>query len=183
MKKLSILLAVSLLTISTYSQSVFGVKVDGNKTDVVNKFKTKGFKISITPSATVTSLQGYVDGVKYDVLVCSTPITKKVWKIAVYLPEQNNWYDLKNTYEKFYDLFVKKYGEPYASYTSFVNPYEEGDGYEMTAVSVEKCNYSAFWNEVWMNISKFKQIELNYENVTNAELFTAEKEKLNTKNF
>jgi hypothetical protein len=34
-----------------------------------------------------------------------------------------------------------------------------------------------------MNISKFKQIELNYENVTNSELFTAEKEKLNTKNF
>ena len=98
MKKLSILLAVSLLTISTYSQSVFGVKVDGNKTEVVNKFKAKGFKIPITPSATVTSLQGYVDGVKYDVLVCSTPITKKVWKIAVYLPEQNSWYDLKNTY-------------------------------------------------------------------------------------
>jgi hypothetical protein len=183
MKKLSILLSMCILTISTYSQSVFGIKVDGNKTDVVNKFKLKGFKIPITPSATVTSLQGYVDGVKYDVLVCNTPITKKVWKIMVYLPEQNNWYDLKNTYEKFYDLFVKKYGEPYASYNSFSTPYEEGDGYEMTAVAVEKCNYSAFWNEVWMTVSKFKQIELNYENVTNSEIFTAEKEKLNTKNF
>jgi len=183
MKKISIILAICLLSIASYSQSVFGVQVDGSKTEVINKFKAKGFKIPITPSLTVTTLRGSIDGVKYDVLVCNTPITKKVWKIVVYLPEQNNWYDLKSTYEKFYDLFVKKYGEPLASYSSFTSPYEEGDGYEMTAVSVEKCNYSAFWNEVWMNISKFKQIELNYENVTNAELFTAEKEKLNTKNF
>jgi hypothetical protein len=183
MKKLSMFLAICLLSIVTYSQSVFGVEVDGNKTDVVNKFKAKGFKISITPSETVTSMQGSIDGTKYDVLVCNTPITKKVWKIAVYLPEQSNWYDLKNTYQKFYDLFVKKYGEPYASYSLFTSPYEEGDGYEMTAVAVEKCNYNAFWNEVWITISKFKQIQLNYENVTNSELFSAEKEKLNTKNF
>jgi hypothetical protein len=183
MKKLSMFLAICLLSIVTYSQSVFGVEVDGNKTDVVNKFKAKGFKITITPSATATSLNGYIDGVKYDVVVCNTPITKKVWKIAVYLPEENNWYNLKNTYQKFYDLFLKKYGEPSSSYSSFSYPYEEGDGYEMTAVAVEKCTYSAFWNEVWINISKFKQVELNYENPINSELFSAEKEKLNTKNF
>ena len=53
----------------------------------------------------------------------------------------------------------------------------------MTAVAVDKCSYSAFWDEVWMTISKFKQVELNYENPINSELFTAEKEKLNTKNF
>ena len=176
-------LAMCLLTIATYSQSVFGVQVDGNKIDVVNKFKAKGFKVPITPSATVTTLRGSIDGVKYDVLVCSTPITKKVWKIVVYLPEENNWYDLKNTYEKFYDLFVKKYGEPLASYNSFTSPYEDGDGYEMTAVAVEKCNYSAFWNEVWITISKFKQVGLNYENPTNSEIYSTEKEKLNTKNF
>jgi hypothetical protein len=183
MKKLSFFLAMCLLSICTYSQSVFGIQVDGNKTEVVNKFKAKGFKVSTTPSETATSLSGSVDGVKYDVVVCNTPITKKVWKIAVYLPEQTNWYDLKNSYEKFYDLLVKKYGEPISSYTSFSSPYEEGDGYEMTAVAVEKCNYSAFWNEVWMTISKFKQVAINYENTVNSELFSAEKEKLNTKNF
>ena len=183
MKKLSISLAICLLSIVTYSQSVFGVEVSGLKTDVVNKFKAKGFKIPITPSLTVTTLQGTIDGTKYDVLVCNTPITKKVWKIIVYLPKQENWYDLKNTYTKFYDLFVKKYGEPSSSYASFSSPYEEGDGYEMTAVAVEKCNYAAYWELVYIEISQFKSVALSYENPTNAELMTAEKEKLNNKNF
>lgn len=183
MKKVSMFLAICLLSIVTYSQSVFGVEVSGYKTDVVNKFKSKGFKIVITPSLTVTTLRGVVDGNKYDVLVCSTPITKKVWKIAVYLPEQTNWYDLKSSYEKFYELFVNKYGEPRSSYSSFASPYVEGDGYEMTAVAVDKCNYSAFWESVYISISKFKQLEINYENPTNAELMTSEREKLNNKNF
>ena len=183
MKKLSIVFAICLMSIASYAQSVFGVQVDGYKKDVVNKFKAKGFKIPITPSSTVTSLRGIVDGVTYEVLVCNTPISKKVWKIIVYLPKQDNWYDLKLTYTKFYDFFLKKYGEPNSSYSSFSSPYEEGDGYEMTAVAEEKCNYTAFWDLVYMSISKYNQIEINYENPTNAELFTNENEKLKFKNF
>jgi hypothetical protein len=183
MKNLSIFFALCLCSFFSYSQSVFGVQVDGYKSSVVNKFKAKGFKISIAPSATVTTLNGYVDEVEYEVLVCNTPITKKVWKIVVYLPKQDDWYSLKSTYIKFYELFLKKYGEPTSSYSSFSSPYEEGDGYEMTAVAEEKCNYTAFWDLVYMSISKYNQLEINYENPTNAELFTSETEKLNLKNF
>ena len=60
------------------------------------------------------------------------------------MPENNNWYSLKSEYERFKVMFTKKYGKP-DSYEYFTEPYEEGDGYEHTALSVGKCSYISFF--------------------------------------
>jgi len=182
MKKL--LLAICLFaSVTSRSQEVMGIKVDGLRSEVIEKFKAKGFKIVGTPDLKGLTMEGVVSGQKYEVIIVNTPTSKKVWKIAVYLPKQTNWYDLKNTYEKFYNTLVQKYGEPKSSYTGFSSPYYEGDGYEITGVGADKCNYSAFWDIVYIEISKYKQVCIAYENAVNSELNSTETEKINSTNF
>lgn len=182
MKKL--LLAICLLSsVTSRSQEVMGIKVDGLRTEVINKFKAKGFKIIGTPDLKALTMEGVISGQKYEVIIVNTPTSKKVWKIAVYLPKQTDWYDIKSTYTKFYNMLVEKYGEPNSSYTGFSSPYYEGDGYEMTGVGVGKCNYSAFWDFVYIEISQFKQVSLSYENAINSELNILENKNIDNKNF
>jgi hypothetical protein len=58
------------------------------------------------------------------------------------------------------------------NYAFFKSPYEEGDGYEMTAVAVEKCFWLSAWeaNATYPNqtiavrITKSKRVSLVYEN-------------------
>ena len=79
------------------------------------------------------------------------------------------------------DVLSKKYGEPESTYNFFSSPYKEGDGDEMTAVAVDKCSYSAFWTKtsgLWISISKFKQVVISYENITNSNLHTKEKNEI-----
>jgi len=182
MKKL--LLAICLLSsVTSRSQEVMGIKVDGLRTEVINKFKAKGFKVTGTPSVKAVTMEGTANGNKYEVVIVNTPTTKKVWKIGLYLSKQDDWYDIKATYEKFYNMLVEKYGEPNSSYTGFSSPYYEGDGYEMSAVGLNKCNYSAFWDFVYIEISQFKQVYLSYENAVNSELNTVENKNIDNKNF
>ena len=84
-----------------------------------------------------------------------SPITKLTWKLVVYLPEQTSWYDLKSQYTQYLDLLIVKYGEPSNNYGFFSNPYAEGDGNEMAAISLEKCTYTASWTnpEIRVEIS------------------------------
>ena len=174
-------LLFSLITMFSIGQEFLGIKVDGTKSEVIAKFTAKGFKVR--PGSTndnVTPMVGKISGVPYEVNIVSTPTSKTVWKFAVYLPEQSTWYSLKSTYQQYLTTLTEKYGEPSDSYAFFKNPYYEGDGYEMSAVQLEKCYYQAYWsNGVWMEISKWKQVKINYENPTNSELDTQEKEKLN----
>lgn len=183
MKKLSILVALVLTTMLGFSQEFLGIKVDGNRQTCINKFLAKGFKVSIPPSKTVTSMKGTVGGQPIELLIVVTPTSQKVWKFTVYLPEQNTWENLKYNYNYYVDLFTKKYGEPTNSYSNFNSPYSEGDGYEITGVVVEKCNYSAYWKDVYIEITKWKQVCINYENEVNGELNTQEKEQLNLNIF
>ena len=177
---------VLMLVLSTalgYSQDFLGIKVDGNRQDCINKFLAKGFKTSIAPSNTVTSLKGMVGNDKVELMIVSTPITKKVWKFSVFLPERTTWSSLKSNYEYYVDLLTTKYGEPTSTYSNFISPYYEGDGYEMTGVKIEKCNYMTFWDNVYIEISKWGQVCIHYENTTNSSLNKEEKDKINLKNF
>ena len=120
----------------------------------------------------------------YNVIYINTPISKKVWKFAVYLPAQTSWYSIKNQYQAKLSTLKDKYGEPKSSYENFINPYYEGDGYEMSAVTLDKVNYSAFWdNGISIEISKYKQVKICYENAENSALDDTEKTKIESKVF
>ena len=179
MKKTTILLALIITSFASYSQEFMGIKVEGTRESVIAKYKAKGFKVSIPPSNNVVTMNGVVDNNKVEVLIVSTPVTHKVWQIQVYLPKDITWSDIKSRYESYLNLLTEKYGAPYSSFNFFKDPYYEGDGYEMSAISLEKVVYSAFWENVAISISKWKQVCIKYENIENSKLDTEENKTIN----
>lgn len=179
MKKVSLILLCTLFVICSFGQEFLGIKVDGDLKTVVNKFVNKGFKITYTEVPNVTTATGYYSGTLIEVNIISTPITHQVWKFAVYLPKKYDWSVLKAEYIGYRSSLVEKYGLPKNTYTGFVDPYYEGDGYEFSAVKNNKCNYSTFWDNMSIEISQFQQVRISYENSINSDLYNAEKNTIN----
>jgi hypothetical protein len=72
---------------------------------------------------------------------------------------------------------------PTSNYDNFLSPYKDGDGYEMQAVEKDKTNIAAFWlglsgANYSIEISKYKQVKIAYENETNGRLNNREVELL-----
>ncbi len=177
-------MVVVLTTTALLGQEFLGVKVDGKKETVIAAFKSKGFAPSGEMSDNVVTMKGVAAGKNIEINIVSTPLTKTVWKFSVYLPKQSNWYSLKAQYEEYLKLLTEKYGEPTNMYNFFSSPYEEGDGYEMTAVYAEKCHYAAFWKQGYaINISQWKQVNIVYENDVNSDLNRKEKDQVNKNIF
>lgn len=182
MKKLTILFGLTLMTTLSFSQEFLGVKPNGNKQDVINKFIQKGFK-QTSKTANVVMMDGVVNNVKYEVHIVSTPISKKVWKLSIYLPRETNWYSIKTQYYKFADKLKEKYGEPNNTYETFLSPYYEGDGYEMSALRNNKVYYYTTWDNMSIGITEFEQINICYEDKVNSELYDEEKNRLDKNTF
>lgn len=185
MKKMNLILLAIMISASSFAQEFLGVKVDGTKQEFVAKFVAKGFKVVKVEGGNenATSMKGSYGGTNYELVIINTPVTKKVWKLAVYLPEQTSWYSLKSAYEQYLGVLVSKYGDPNKSYNFFKDPYYEGDGYEMSAVALDKCVFSSFWENIYIEISKYRQVKISYENATNSALDDEEKEKINKNVF
>ena len=188
MKKIIIFLTLCSICSFSFGQEFLGIKVDGKKDAVVNAFKAKGFKINTNSGINkdIVTLFGNAGGKNIEIAIVCTPKTKTVWKFSVYLPEKASWFSLKSDYEDYLQILIDKYGEPNSKYAFFSSPYEEGDGYEMTAVGADKCTYSAFWSSeigISIKISKFKQVNIAYENPKNSALDDKETAELNKSIF
>lgn len=189
MKKILVVAIALIASVSVFAQEFMGIKIDGNKDIVINQFKAKGFKLSPTNDIKLnyTSMEGIVNGKSMELLICHTPTSKLVWKVIVTLPKQSTWSDLKSEYEKYKDILVKKYGQPSNDFHFFSSPYDEGDGYEMTAVALEKCTYSSYFtnegNSISIEVTKWKEVDISYENEKNRLIKNKEKEALDTKVF
>jgi len=183
MKKTIILLAILFAGAVGYSQEFLGIKVGGTRQEAINKFKAKGFVVIGKSSNTAISMRGKAGENDVDLVIVNSPTSKKVWKFAVFLPERTTWDRLKSDYEYYVNLFTEKLGSPSESYSNFVSPYYEGDGYEMSAVGIDKCNYVAFWDGIYIEITKWKQVSVCYENKVNAEISKKEKDAINSNSF
>ena len=160
--------------LSSNAQVFDGVEVSGDLPSTIAKFKAKGyiFKKYLDNGAILNGKVGYRN---VEVYIYVTPKSKKVFKFSVFLEEQLTWSNLKNDYDKYYDIFKEKYGAPDSEYSFFSSPYKQGDGYEMTAVTLEKATFSAYWlgrnnTSMVVSISKWNQVQLVYENDTNTDL-------------
>ena len=63
----------------------------------------------------------------------------------------------------------KKYKDNTGDTVYFEKPYFDGDDYELSAVVLGKSHFSCFWFNrnnvsIGLSISKWKQIEIDYEN-------------------
>jgi hypothetical protein len=170
MKTITLSLIALTMTLFVDAQEFMGISVGGPTQECVNKFLAKGFrKVHVEGGLkTVVSLVGMVNNQNLEVNVVSTPNSKKVWKISVYFPEKTTWWGIKSEYNDIRTSLINKYGEPKHDYSFFSSPYYEGDGYEMSAITLEKCTFSSFWETMSIQISRFKQVNVTYENLVNS---------------
>jgi hypothetical protein len=180
--KTIVTIAVMMISMIAKSQEFMGVRPAGKKYEILAKFKAKGFHVTLEKENTL-SMEGTMAGKKVELIASFTPISKTCWAFFVYLPVQNNWYDIKTSYQDYVDILTQKYGTPKAHYEFFTSPYYEGDGYEMSAIALEKCTYFTHWDTIAVSISEFKQIKIQYENKINRELKDREMDSINSTNL
>jgi len=186
---MKIQILASLLAISSIlsAQTFNGVEISGPSSVFISKLKEKGYKFSKSMELT-TILKGTINFEEVELFVYETPKSKQVFKMSIYFGDQETWKSIKSQYDRLLVMLTDKYGEPDGSYEGFKSPYYEGDGYEMSAITQEKCNYSAYWLNkgnlsLSLEITKFKEVRIAYENVTNMQLYKKEKAEQDKKIF
>ena len=178
-------------TLSTFGKEIpefLGIEVDGKRDEVIEKFKAKGFIVDgDINKGNVVPMKGSVGNRNFELNIVSTPKTKVVWKFSVYLPKQSTWNSLLDDYTRFKMTLTDKYGNPEQSFDFFSSPYKLGDGYEMTAVAAEKAHYASYWTlkgyALSIDISKWKQVKIAYENTNNAKLGEKEQKDIDSNIF
>jgi hypothetical protein len=133
-------------------------------------------------------MNGKVGNTEIELFLLTTPKSKKLYKATVYLPTKETWYAIKQNYLDYLEVLTTKYGTPHQSYDFFSKPYFEGDGYEMSALKLEKCTYSAFWlnidnTSIVIQISKYNQVMISYQNDANQKIAASERDALNNVSF
>jgi hypothetical protein len=192
MKKITTTLALMFFSILSHAQVFMGMSISGPIAFFTPQMRAKGF----IPNAQETQgdlyvYNGTISGKTVEIIVVTTPTTKLVKKLAVFYPVQETWYSLKSQFNEIYEVISKKYGPAKDNYAFFKSPYEEGDGYEMTAVAVEKCFWLSAWeaNATYPNqtiavrITKSKRVSLVYENDAMMQQSDVEQEKIDANNY
>lgn len=142
MKKFLMFLSVCLFSITAYAQedhlTFKGISLDGPLDQFSSELKSKGFS-TVDSGADYAIFEGDFGGEDCTITIFATPESKIVYQAVVKINE-SSWATLKSTYNEYKTLLRSKYGKG-ESYEDFESPYYEGDGYEMTAVRIGKCNY------------------------------------------
>ncbi len=146
-----------------------GVEIAGDYKSFKDSLESKGF-IYTNSFETMHKFYGKFTNEIVQLEVLATPRTNKVCKVIAYFPEKDTWSDLKK------DYFAKKklYSEKYPidrDFEFFMSPYDDGDGYEMRAVSLEKCRFISFFlaigGHIIVKIDKSSQVKVVYEDRVN----------------
>ncbi len=187
MKQIFTTIVIVFSSIFASAQSFDGVPISGDLPTAISKFKAKGYTLVkyLDNGAKLTGSVAFSD---VEVYLSTTPKSKKVFKCTIYFNERATWSNLKSDYKKYYEILVEKYGLPDNKLEKFDSPYYEGDGYEMTAVGIEKCSYFSLWLRkdnlnIGLFVSKFKQVEMIYENVELIALKDRELAEMQNKSF
>jgi hypothetical protein len=170
-----------LFSLSAFSQSFDGVAIDGDLSVAISKYKEKGYEL-ISKEKEIAILKGTAAGKKINLFILTTPKSKIIYRAVIFLPEHEDWQSLKDDYIKYKEILINKYGKPSSIYENFKEPFKEGEGNEMIAVTTKKCQYVTYWfddthnTDISIEISDLKQIKITYENSKNSMI--REKEKL-----
>lgn len=187
MKLLVAAIIFTLASISVKAQYYDGVYVGGSLQTVIDKYKEKGYKLETTHDWGA-SMIGQVGVRKIELYIFTTPKTKVVCKVVLFFTEKKTWANLKEDYLTYLQVLTDKYGSPDYNYNNFVTPYYEGDGYEMSAVELEKTNYVGIWfnknnTNIAIEISKYKQVKITYENAQNMQIKEKEQAQIDLRAF
>lgn len=142
MKKILALMFSCMLTLTVSAQEHLtfkGIPIDGALTEFVNKLQDIGFNVN-SSSSDFAQIKGEFSGRICEIYILASPISNTTCQVSVILEESDNWFDIRTTYDDYKKLLTSKYGTG-RSIENFVSPYYEGDGYEMTAIRKNKCQF------------------------------------------
>lgn len=169
-KKIAAILSMFLFCIMSLSAQTermkfMGIPIAGSPIQMGEKLKAKGFVFKEKISNHIREYSGTFAGSNVVVDVVST--SNVVWKILVEYPEASSFSRLESDYEDMVGQFKKKYGEPTEHFEFFSKPYYKGDGYEMQALRLDKCNYASYWEKengtICVEMSKGGHLWIGYE--------------------
>lgn len=149
------------------------IPIDGNISEFVIRMEQHGFakKQEFEDGYLMT---GRFANREVDIYIICSPRTRIPCRVALYAPEQESWFELKDDYESLKKLFTIKYGTPTETYGFFADPYSEGDGDEFLALSSGKAVYSSYWISpkgiICVSINEKGRIKFAYEDAVNIEI-------------
>lgn len=163
----------SLLPHTQSHLTFLGVEIDGSMTSFVEKMKAKGFTPIGGVIDNMIGMKGTFTNKPILLNIARTPGTRKVYRIGVFYKKNNSWYSLKSDYDKLKDAYKKRYIVE-EEHRFFLDPYYEGDGYEMQALKLGKCDYSALFKtgfgSIILGIGESEQIIILYRDSINSAL-------------
>ena len=189
MKRLVTILALFFVVFSTSAQEhlkIKGIPIDGNVTTFISKLKNAGLKNNAKYSEALgrTILSGDFAVLHNCNWAFLSTKNGTVCKVIIMSESYTGWLNCKSKYNEMKELLCTKY-ELVDSYEYFRNPYYEGDGYELSALSQEKGDWQCFFNceEGAINLSleatdsREGYITISYEDHKNMAVFTEERER------
>lgn len=141
MKRVIIAIICSFLTFSTSianNVKFMGISMEAPFSEFVSELSSKCEIVGVNSS--VAMFNGDFAGLKNCSILVGT--TDGLLLVMVVSQEYKSWQQFKSDYLAITDAYEKKYGAPSRKELSFKSPYYDGDGYEMTAIKNEKCNYT-----------------------------------------
>lgn len=187
MKRTLLCLVLSISIFVCSGQSFNGVPISGDLPTCISRFKGKGFLLDkYLKNGAI--MNGRINGESVELYIFVTPKTRKVCKVVIYFEEKISWYSLKRQYENMVELLTDKYGTPDDRLATFLDPYYDGDGFELQAIGLEKAIFVAYWAKrnnlnVAVEMSKFKQVSIAYENDIAMDISKKEYEMINKEIF
>lgn len=159
-----------------------GIPVMGTVSDFCNKLSSEGFSIvKFYEDGTAAAMSGSFAEKSSTIYIIGTKQSHYVMGIIVDFDEvYNKWQTIKNAYNSLVSQYITKYGTPYNVEESFDYPYEEGDGHEMTALKLNKCNYLTTFKidngNIIIKLTEDASIEIIYRDSENTTLGEIEKD-------
>lgn len=107
------------------------------------------------------------------IMLHATPKSNNIYKVSIFFDEEKSWYGLKSEFLN----IVKSYRTKYKCIDSgrtFLEPYYEGDGFELQGVAKDKCcyfdKYQTEGGTIYIEISDLKSIKIQYKDSFNSKL-------------
>lgn len=150
--------------------------ITGDVNSFIQSLSKIGYSLSEPYNYTyqAASLNGSFAG-KADcsIAVIGTPITHIACSVMVFMQEHHIWSSIRDQYEVLKKQLTKKYGTP-KSYEYFMEPYYEGDGYELTALNNDHCTYLSMFEttngKISLSMSSGAKVMIVYQDKINCEI-------------
>lgn len=162
-----------------------GISMGDNITEFVGKLEQQGYQTIINLKSMVVMRGEFAGEEEADIIIQSSG-ENTVNKVAVMLSLSDSWSLIKSEYLEFKQILIDKYGLPGIVDETFLNPYYEGDGYEIQAFNKDKATYATSFDNpngsIMLAILPFQnKIALNVVYTDKVNQHTDEEQKNNAR--